>query len=87
MHEGVQQAQRERRQEQNDVDPAQAPTRSLSSQADQAREQRESAEHEPSDDQPGSKVLPLDLVARVVRDVIEQRAEERRQRAAQQDRV
>ena len=53
-------------------------------QVDKRPQQREAAEHQAADDQPGSEILPLHLVARGVSDIAEQDAQEQRNGSCEQ---
>ena len=52
-----------------------------------AQSKREAAEHEATDNQPGSEILPLHLVARGIGDVAEQGAQEQWNGSGEQHRV
>src|SRR5690554_4104528 len=56
-------------------------------QFDQRPEQRNTPEHQAARDQPESEILPLDLIALIISDVAEQRAQEQRNCSGQQDRM
>src|SRR5690606_18923195 len=74
-------------QQHQEIDECQAMAAITAEQADQRAEEGEAGEDQRTSQQPGGEIAPLDVIAVVVGDIAEQRAEKQRQTSRQQNGV